>query len=63
MHSALYQISVAASTALGASLGGIVSDSWGIPIVFLLSGVGRFTASGIFAKFVQQPQTSEEIQT
>ena len=55
-YSALYQIAVAASTAVGASLGGLVADAWGIPVVFLLSGIGRFAASGLFAKFVHQPK-------
>lgn len=55
-YSAMYQISVALSTAIGASLGGIVADQWGIRYVFLLSAIGRLISAGVFAKFVSNPE-------
>ncbi|MBC8334393.1 MAG: MFS transporter [Anaerolineales bacterium] len=54
-YTALYQISVASSAALGAALGGVVANYLGLNIIFLLSGIGRFMAAGIFAKFVHSP--------
>jgi MFS family permease len=54
-YSAIQQVSVSVASAVGASLGGLISTHWGIPIVFLLSGIGRLLASGIFARFVHQP--------
>jgi MFS family permease len=55
-YSAMYQISVALSAAIGASLGGIVADQWGIPLVFLLSGTGRLLAAIYFSRNVHQPK-------
>lgn len=54
-YSAIQQISISIASAAGASVGGLISTQWGIPIVFLLSGIGRLLASGIFARFVHQP--------
>jgi len=53
-YSAIYQISVALSAAIGATLGGIVADSFGIRLVFILSGIGRLLSAVIFSKFVRQ---------
>jgi MFS family permease len=55
-YSAIYQIAVALSTALGASLGGFVADQWGIRFIFILSGIGRMIAGLLFTKFVREPQ-------
>ena len=54
-YTAIYQIAVAFSAALGASAGGIIADAWGIRLVFILSGVGRLLAGLHLAKFVNQP--------
>jgi MFS family permease len=56
-YSALYQISVALSTAIGAFVGGFIADLWGIPLVFILSGIGRILAAIYFSRFVRQPIT------
>jgi MFS family permease len=49
-YSAMYQIAVALSTAIGATLGGFVADQWGIRLVFLLSGIGRLIAAFVLLK-------------
>jgi MFS family permease len=54
-YSAMYQIAVALSAAIGAFLGGFIADHWGIRFVFLLSALGRFFSANVFAKFVHQP--------
>jgi MFS family permease len=51
-YSAMFMISVTISSALGASVGGIIANQWGIPLVFIFSGIGRAVAAGIFARFV-----------
>jgi MFS family permease len=56
-YSAMYQIAVALATAIGATLGGFVADHWGIPLVFLLSGIGRFLAALFFSRYVHQPES------
>jgi len=56
-YSAMYQIAVSFSAAIGATLGGFVADQWGIPLVFILSGVGRLLSAIFFSKFVRQPKT------
>ena len=54
-YSALSQMAVAASMALGAALGGLISNRWGIPILFAISGAGRLLSMGYFARKVRQP--------
>jgi MFS family permease len=54
-YSAMYQIAVALSAAIGASLGGFIADHWGIRLVFLLSAIGRFLSAIVYARFVHQP--------
>ncbi len=44
-YSAMYQIAVAASAAIGAAFGGLVSNQWGIPVLFVISGIGRFSSA------------------
>jgi MFS family permease len=48
-YTALYQIIVMVSLAIGSALGGIVIEQWGYYVVFALSGVGRFVAALVFA--------------
>jgi len=55
-YSAMYQIAVAFSAAVGASLGGFVADQWGIRFIFILSGIGRMIAGLLFSKFVREPE-------
>jgi len=65
-YSAMFQISVTISLALGASVGGLIANRWGIPLVFVVSAIGRAIGAGVFARFVkprgsspQQPDTSQ----
>ena len=55
-YSALLQVSIAVSSALGAMAGGVVVSYFGIPIVFVLSAAGRLLAAGLFARFIVRPQ-------
>ena len=59
-YTAIYQIAVTGSIALGAALGGVIANYWGLSFIFLISGIGRFFAAGIFAKFVH-PSKEEEV--
>ena len=59
-YSAMFMISVTISSALGASVGGLIANQWGIPLVFIWSGIGRAVAAGVFARFVKpQPVVQE----
>lgn len=58
--SALYQIAVAISTSLGAAIGGLIANRWGIVPLFMLSFMGRLIAAVIFNRFVKQPTTKPE---
>jgi MFS family permease len=53
-YSAIYQIVVTVSLALGAALGGLVATQWGFYAVFFLSGVGRMVGALYFARFVPE---------
>ena len=48
-YTALYQIVVMVSLAIGSALGGIVIEKRGYYVVFTISGVGRFVAALVFA--------------
>ena len=58
-YTAIYQIAVTGSIALGAALGGVIANYWGLSFIFLISGIGRFLAAGIFAKFVHPPKEEQ----
>lgn len=60
-YTAIYQIAVAGSAALGAALGGLVGSYITLSVVFVLSGIGRFVAAGIFALFVHPPEEEQVI--
>jgi|GEM_PF-831911 len=60
-YTAIYQIAVAGSAATGAALGGVISNHWALTMVFVLSGIGRFIAAGIFAKFVHPPDEEQAV--
>jgi MFS family permease len=53
-YSALYQIIVMAALAGGAAVGGTIADAWGYRTIFVLSGIGRFGAALLFARFVRR---------
>jgi predicted MFS family arabinose efflux permease len=55
-YSALFQIVVTVSLAIGAALGGIIVTQWGYFAVFLGSGIGRMSAALLFARFVHPVQ-------
>jgi MFS family permease len=57
-YSAIFQISVTISLALGASVGGLISNRWGIPLVFVVSAIGRAVGAGVFARFVKPHDSS-----
>jgi len=52
-YSAMFQIAVTISSALGASTGGLIANSWGIPLVFVFSAIGRALGAVVFARFVK----------
>ena len=60
-YTALYQIAVAGSVALGAALGGLISSYMALTILFVISGIGRFAAAGIFAWYVHPPEEEQVI--
>ncbi len=55
-YSALYQIVVTLSTAVGAAVGGLIASRWGYITVFVISGLGRIVAMALFVRFVREPQ-------
>lgn len=60
-YSALYQIVVTLSLALGAALGSLLITPLGYKVIFLISSVGRFTAALLFARFVQPANPAEGV--
>jgi MFS family permease len=54
-YTAMAQVAVALSTALGAGLGGEIVTHWGYVAVFIGSGVFRAIGSLVFARFVKDP--------
>jgi len=60
-YTAIYQIAVASSVALGAALGGLISSYMALTILFVISGIGRFAAAGIFARYVHPPEEEQVI--
>jgi MFS family permease len=61
--SAVHQIVVAVSLALGAAAGGWVVTVFGYKAVFALSALGRFLAALIFARFVVEKPTGQPAPT
>lgn len=61
-YSALYQLIITISLAAGAAVGSIIiSSSWAYDGVFLGSGIGRFMAAVLFARFVHVPETTHSL--
>ncbi len=54
--SAIYQVIVSVSLALGAAAGGLIVSRWGFAAVFLASAGGRWVAALLFARFVKSPE-------
>jgi len=52
-YSAVLQIAVFISVAIGATVGGWIATQWGYHAVFLISGIGRLLGILIFARFVR----------
>jgi len=52
-YSAMLQIAVSISVAIGATLGGWIATQWGYHAVFLVSGIGRLVGILIFIRFVR----------
>ena len=48
-YTALYQLVVMVSLAIGPVLGGVIIERWGYYAVFILSGIGRFASVLVFA--------------
>lgn len=59
-YSAIFQLVVAISSALGAALGGQIVTYWGYFAIFVVSGIGRFIAALIFIRFSKKsnPRTA-----
>ncbi len=60
-YSAMFQISVAISLALGATVGGLIANRWGIPLVFVISAIGRAVGAGFFARFVKPHDSAHQL--
>ncbi len=54
-YTALYQIVVTATLALGAAVGGVIATRWGYTTTFVVSGWGRLVAALLFVCFVRPP--------
>lgn len=54
-YSALFQLTVMISAAVGAAAGGFIVQAWGFPAIFILSGIGRAVALVIFWRTVRPP--------
>jgi predicted MFS family arabinose efflux permease len=55
-YSAVYQVVVMLSLALGALVGSAVITRWGFIAVVIASSATRFIAAGLFARFVRDPR-------
>ena len=51
--SALYQMVVSISLALGAAVGGLIVTAWGFAAIFLISALIRWVAAILFARYVK----------
>jgi predicted MFS family arabinose efflux permease len=54
-YSAMAQVCVALSTAIGAGLGGEIVTHWGYVAIFVGSGIFRAIGSLVLARFVKDP--------
>ncbi len=56
-YTALFQIAVMISSALGAAAGGLITQAWGFNAIFVLSGVGRLVGILVFWRMVKTPSS------
>ena len=59
-YSAIFQVAVAISSALGAAMGGQIVTYWGYMAIFVASGVGRLVAAFIFVIFSRKPARASQ---
>ncbi len=57
-YSALFQVAVALSSAVGTLIGSLVVSHWGYIPVFVMSGVGRFIGIGYFGRYVRKRKSA-----
>lgn len=57
-YTALFQMAVMISSAVGSAAGGFIVQAWGFPAIFILSGILRLAGIIVFWKLVKTP-TSE----
>lgn len=63
-YTALYQIVVMVTLAVGAAVGGIIATHWGYRITMILSGAGRLVAALLFVFLVRLPRPAgDQVQT
>jgi predicted MFS family arabinose efflux permease len=58
-YSALFQLTVMISAAVGAAAGGFIVQAWGFPAIFILSGIGRVIGLVVFWRTVRPPAEAE----
>jgi MFS family permease len=51
-YSAIYQILITLSLALGAAVGALIVTKWGFQAVFACSAIGRYVAVFLFARYI-----------
>jgi MFS family permease len=60
-YSAIYQLMNMVAMAAGAAVGGVMVTHWGFAAVFIVSGLGRFLAAGLFAWLVHTPPAQDNV--
>lgn len=58
-YSAVFQMTVTLSLAVGAAIGSLMVTHWGIPLVFLISAAGRLATALLFAWLLKKQPSSE----
>jgi len=59
-YSAVYQFMVFSAAFAGPLIGGVVGERWGLPSLFLISGVGRLVAALLFIALVREKHADGE---
>jgi MFS family permease len=59
-YTAIYQLLVSLSLAIGAAIGSLLVTQWGFDAVFIASGLGRLLAAFLFARYVPAPSPAPE---
>jgi predicted MFS family arabinose efflux permease len=60
-YSAIYQLVIMISLALGAAVGGVMLTNWGFSTIFIGSGIGRFAGAILFAWLVRAPKPQPDV--